>query len=138
MKTTLKLVTLALIATSAIPAFAQGKAAPQKVASAKVAQGAKPKVETGKMSGIVKGTAKDSKFTMGSKTGTYLVDAKGARCTYKGKFYSVNSLKGGDMVSVSGKATGTNVKATEVKVTFVKAAAAGMSKTPKTPTKKGN
>lgn len=83
-----------------------------------------------KISGMVKGDAKENKFVLGAKGGPFNVDAKGARCVRDGKFYSVNSLKGGDDVVVTGSLSGKNFRATEVKVTRVR----GLK--PGTPSKK--
>ncbi|HRF59695.1 MAG TPA: hypothetical protein PLH94_07245 [Fimbriimonadaceae bacterium] len=116
MKRLLAITFVAALAISVIPGVAQPKTGKANTVT--------------KISGMVKGDAKDHKFVLGAKGGPFNVDAKGARCVRDGKFYSVNSLKGGDAVVVSGTLTGKNFKATEVKVTRVRGVKPG------TPSKK--
>lgn len=125
------------MALAVIPANAQTKTTSPTAPATKVAQHAKPTIVSGKMAGMVKGEAKGSTFTLGTKTGTYMVDATKARCTYKGKFFRVSDLKGGNAVVVTGKAVGSTLKATEVKITYIAGKTAVTPKTikAKTPSK---
>ncbi len=130
---------LSLLGALSVSAVAQTSKAPKHATTSTV----KPKVvvvTAHKLSGFVKGDAKGTSFVLGAKGGPYNVDAKGAKCTNKGKFTSVGSLKGGDGVTVTGTVNGKNVKATEVKVTSLKSAKSSSAKAtsikPTTPTKK--
>ena len=134
-------VTTVMIATAfalaIVPASAQKAPTPKgAVRQIKTTKTTAP-ATADKMSGIVKGTATGSKFVLGVKGGPYNVDAAGAKCTYQGRAFKVSDLKGGNMVTVMGKATGKNIKATEVKVTYIRAAKPkGGVTAPKTPVKK--
>ena len=78
------------------------------------------------VSGIVKGSMMGKKFMLGTKMGTYTVDASKASCTMKGgKSCPLSNLKGGTMVTVMGKASGKMMlMADKVTVTHM----AGMKK----------
>ncbi len=58
------------------------------------------------MSGIVKGSPMGMKFMMGTRMGTYTVDASKANIMGMGKKMMVSDLKGGTMVTVMGKPMG--------------------------------
>lgn len=137
MKSMLRMMLVAAAATLMVTgAFAQTKTAPptapkgakpanQKAPTA-VPPKAPPKAPMGdKFWGITtKDPVKDGKFVFGSadpkKKGQFTVDTKGARITDKsGKFFSVNNIKPGSSVTVMGKATGMNIKATSVTVNSV-------------------
>lgn len=135
-KTSMILLAVAF-AFSALPGFAQ--TSPKTTKSPKTTRTAKtPKTKStktiatsDKTTGMVSGEAKNNKFTFANGKGRYTVDATSAKCTYNGKAYSVNSLKGGNGVTVYGKVSGTSIKATEIKVNFVRLAA-GTAKKVKT------
>lgn len=124
-------------ALAVLPAGAQTKAPATKGAVKQTKTAKTTAAVAEKKSGIVKGAATGSKFVLGVKDGPFNVDATGAKCTYQGKAFKVSDLKGGNMVTVMGKATGKNIKATEVKVTYIRAAKPkGAVTAPKTPAKK--
>lgn len=123
MKNLIRVLAVTAIAVAAVaPAFAQaGK--PKTLAprvSAQKTTAKKPMPAANAVSGAVKGEPKGKTFVVASKKGTYTVDASRARCTYKGKFFSIGSLKGGTLVTVTGPTKGSTIMATEVKVTYMK------------------
>lgn len=121
MRKVLAILLTTAVALSVLPASAQTFATPHKVSTpTKSAKKTTAAVSEAKTAGMVKGNVTGTTFTLGSKSGTYTVDASKARCTYKGKFFKLANLKGGNMVVVTGKATGKSIHATEVKITFIK------------------
>ncbi|MBS1714455.1 MAG: hypothetical protein JST30_08985 [Armatimonadetes bacterium] len=127
MKNSIRIFAVTALALAAMaPAMAQvgkTKTLAPRVAAQKSGTMKKPVAATNQVSGAVKGEPKGKTFVVASKKGTYTVDASKARCTYKGKFFSIGSLKGGTLVMVTGPAKGSTITATEVKVTYMKGAA---------------
>ncbi|MBS1722224.1 MAG: hypothetical protein JSS66_04370 [Armatimonadetes bacterium] len=125
---------LALGLMLSLPSFAQTSTTKSstttKAPAGKVQKSTSTKSKTmtmagSKVSGIVSGSVTNKMFKLGSKSGTYTVDASSARCTMNGKFISLNDIKGGTMVTVMGKVNGKSIKADSVKVNYMK----GMTKT---------
>lgn len=88
-----------------------------------------------KISGFVKGSPSGNTFTVGSKEGTFKVDASKAKVTMKGKSFKVSDLTGGSQVTVEGTKKGTSFMATTVNVGFVRGASTTKTKIKATPVK---
>lgn len=101
-----------LLALGVLGAPAWAKSTPATAAKAPATAGAKPTSVTGPVKGSVNG----KKFTIGRRGGPVDVDATGATVRDNGKFASLNSVKGGTMVTVTGTMDGTILKATEVNI----------------------
>ncbi|MEP6756439.1 MAG: hypothetical protein ABJA67_13120 [Chthonomonadales bacterium] len=78
------------------------------------------KASNSSISGIVKGAANGKMFTVAQKKGPVSVDGTGVQPRNKaGQFAKWTDIKGGTMVTVVGKMTGTTMKASKITINFV-------------------
>src|ERR1043166_5845703 len=72
----------------------------------------KPATPATKVTGIVKAAPAGKSFMIAQGKKTTTVDASGAKLRYNGKFFALDKLTAGSIVSAKGELSGTTLKAT--------------------------